>query len=87
MQIAPYVTNGAVTNLYGLKIGDSSVNSGTITNTFGVYVDDITNGTQTNTPYSFYAADPNAYNYFAGNVGIGTTTPTLGRLVGFPNRR
>jgi hypothetical protein len=70
-----------VTNYYGISLLNPTLgvelhNSGTITNTYGVYVGDITAGTQTNTPYSFYAYDPNAYNYFAGNVGIGTTSPS-----------
>lgn len=51
-------------------------NDGTITNTYGVYVGKVTAGTQTNKPYSLYASDPDANNYFAGNVGIGTTTPS-----------
>ncbi|MES3005010.1 MAG: FG-GAP-like repeat-containing protein [Patescibacteria group bacterium] len=60
-----------------LNLFEASVlsNSGTITNTYAYYAGDLTTGTQTNTPYSFYASDTGAYNYFAGNVGIGTTTP------------
>lgn len=50
-------------------------NTGTLTNTYGVYVGDITTGTQTNKPYSFYAADVGADNYFAGRVGVGNTAP------------
>ena len=65
---------GTITNAYGINIANLG-NTGTITNTYGVYVGDITTGTQTNTPYSFYASDLNTKNYFAGNVGIGTTTP------------
>ena len=68
-----------ITNLYGIYLPGSFNNTGTVTNTYGVYVADITStsgGTQTNTPYSFYASDPNAHNYFAGNVGIGTTIPS-----------
>ena len=49
-------------------------NTGTFTNTYGFYCGDITTGTQTNTPYCFYASDANAYNYFAGNSGFGTVT-------------
>jgi hypothetical protein len=33
-------------------------------------------------PYRFYASDPNALNYFAGNVGIGTTSPDMLLSVG-----
>ena len=65
---------GTITNLKILNL-ENIDNVGTITNTYGVYVGDITAGTQTNTPYSFYASDSNAKNYFAGNTGIGTTTP------------
>lgn len=69
--------NGAgstITNFYGAAIDFN--NEGTIQNTYGFYVGDITAGTQTNTPFSFYASDANAHNYFAGNVGIGTTNPS-----------
>ncbi|MBM3552155.1 MAG: hypothetical protein FJX45_10385 [Alphaproteobacteria bacterium] len=69
-------SSGTITNAAGLNI-PSLANTGTITNTYGVYVGDITTGTQTNTPYSFYASDANAYNYFAGKVGIGTATPAV----------
>lgn len=67
---------GTVTSLYGIRTSGTALsNSGTITDTFGVWVGDITAGTQTNTPFSFYASDDEAYNYFAGNTGIGTTSP------------
>ena len=66
--------SGVIATLYHFAV-DGLYNSGTITNTYGVYVGDITAGTQTNTPFSFYASDASAYNYFAGNVGIGTTVP------------
>ncbi len=68
---------GVITNAYGLRVSSiGNSGGGTITNTYGVHVGDITAGTQTNTPYSFYASDSGAYNYFAGSVGIGTTTPS-----------
>jgi hypothetical protein len=67
-------TNGTITNQYGIY--DNAINSGTVTNGYGVYITGFgTGGTHTNTPYDVYAADANVYNYFAGNVGIGTTTP------------
>ncbi len=47
----------------------------TITNAYGVYIANTgTTGTITNR-YDLYAASGNARSYFAGNVGIGTTTP------------
>ena len=66
--------SGSIADAYGIYI--DVTNSGTITNTYGLYIDDITEGTQTNTPFSIYAADSGAINYFAGDVGIGDTTPT-----------
>lgn len=74
------ITNSAataqITNAYGLHV-ENLTNTGTITNTYGVYTGDLSTGTQTNFPYSFYSSDPNTYNYFAGNTGIGTTSPYL----------
>lgn len=66
--------NTVMTNAYGLEIPNIT-NGGTMTNTYGVHVGDITAGTQTNTPYSFYASDTNALNYFAGKVGVASTSP------------
>jgi hypothetical protein len=67
-----------MTNAYGLQI-DNVRNAGTITNAYGVYIGAIKDladgGTYTNIPYSLYASDANAPSYFAGNVGIGTTSP------------
>ena len=65
-----------VTNFYGTQLANIT-NSGTITNTYGAYIGDITAGTQTNTPVSFYASDPNAIGlYSAGKIGINQTAPT-----------
>ncbi|MGO9270630.1 MAG: tail fiber domain-containing protein [Terriglobia bacterium] len=53
----------------------NSVAGTTITNAYGVYINNsATTGTITNR-YDLYAASANAKSYFAGNVGIGTTTP------------
>src|SRR5208282_3836918 len=44
-------------------------------NAYGVYIaNSATTGTITNR-YDLYASSANAKSYFAGNVGIGTTTP------------
>jgi len=64
---------GTVTNDYGLYVIAS--NLGTVTNEYGLYLTGLTTGTHTNVPYDIYAADSGANNYFAGNVGIGTTNP------------
>jgi glycine cleavage system H lipoate-binding protein len=66
---------GTLSNANGLRI-ENLINLGTITSTYALFVGDITAGTQTNTPYSIYTSDSGSFNYFAGNVGIGDTTPT-----------
>ncbi len=70
-------TSGArVTSAYaGYFDVFNSVVGTTITNAYGVYIaNSATTGTITNR-YDLYASSPNAKSYFAGNVGIGTTTP------------
>ena len=57
--------NGTVGTAYGSHISIvGSVNAG-----YGVFINDIS----ATTAYAFYQANDN--NYFAGKVGIGTTTP------------
>lgn len=67
---------GTITSWKGIDVSSITNSSGTITNTYGVYVGDISAGTQTNTPFSFYASDTGALNYFAGKTGINQTAPT-----------
>ncbi len=64
-----------ITNLYGLKLGSLINSVGTITNTYGVYIDSLAAGTQTNAAFGLYQAGSDK-NYFAGNVGIGETSPS-----------
>lgn len=72
-------TNGTVTNRYGFY--GTATNSGTVTKDYGLYLTGFGNGTHTNTPFDIYAADANTSNYFAGNVGIGTTNPSTALTV------
>ncbi|HNS95036.1 MAG TPA: tail fiber domain-containing protein, partial [Candidatus Woesebacteria bacterium] len=58
-----------VTNSYGLNIGGFG-GSG-VTNAYGLYIADQTGASTSN--YAIYSAG--GTNYFAGNVGIGTTSP------------
>jgi len=71
-------TNGGsatavATNAAGLRIIDGSVTGtgASITNQYGIYIEDITKGTN---KYAIYSVG--GTNYFGGNVGIGTTSPS-----------
>jgi hypothetical protein len=66
------LSTGTLTNATGVKIIDFD-NSGTITNKYGL-VTEITTSGATNA-YNIYASGV-APNYFNGNVGIGTASPT-----------
>ena len=66
---------GIITNAYGIRI-DLTSNAGSMTNMYGLYIADVTTGTQTNQAYGIYQEDTSARNYFGGNVGIGTASPT-----------
>ena len=55
---------------------DTSTGGGTITTAYGVYIDDIA-GT---TDYGLYQSASSDDNYFAGNVGIGDSSPAEGKL-------
>jgi len=66
---------GTVGTYYALKVEDlpSAITS---TTAYGLYLGNLTKAT---TSYGVYQSNPGDENYFAGNVGIGTTSPT-GRL-------
>jgi hypothetical protein len=72
---AENVGTGTITTQYGVKVTLANNGGGTITNGYGVYISGAGAGTNTNTAYDFYAADSSANNYFAGNVGIGSSSP------------
>ena len=66
---------GPVTNAYGLYSIVQNVDaSGAIATGYGLYVDSFTRTGTITTSYGVYVADTIAKNYFANNVGIGTTT-------------
>jgi hypothetical protein len=66
-------STGTITTQTGLNVVMD--NSGTVTTRYGVKILNTNTGTLTNTAFDIYAGTSTAYNYFAGNVGIGTTTP------------
>jgi hypothetical protein len=74
--------NTAVTNAFGVYIPSAEKISGaTITNNYALYIANQTSGATLN--YSIYSSG--GLNYFGGNVGIGTTTPTALLQVRGPN--
>jgi fibronectin-binding autotransporter adhesin len=63
----------AFANAYGVNVDTLTLSGGaTVTNNYGVY---IANGTAGTNHYGLYQNDAANNNYFAGNLGIGTTTP------------
>ncbi|MFZ2769739.1 MAG: hypothetical protein WAZ50_01275, partial [Minisyncoccia bacterium] len=60
---------GTITNGYGIFV-DNPIAGGTLQNNYGLYIENQTTGSNN---YSIYSNG--GKNYFAGNVGIGTTTP------------
>jgi hypothetical protein len=60
----------SITNAYGGYFTHMA-NTGTITNGYGIYVGTIFG----NNKWSLYASDNSAPSYFAGNVGIGNSSP------------
>lgn len=67
---------GTIASATGISITTPTNATGTITNTYGLNIASQTVGTQTNTPYAIYQAGTTDKNYFAGLVGVNTTTPT-----------
>lgn len=60
----------SVTDLQGLYVDVTS--SGTVTNGYGVYIDNVSGVND----WALYQAQPTDKSYFAGKIGIGTTSPS-----------
>lgn len=63
----------ATTNSYGLVVYPH-IRTGTITNMYDIYLNAEGGGGTATNKWGFYQANSKS-NYFAGNVGIGTTSP------------
>lgn len=80
-----FPATGSISNAYGFLAGTLSTTGATVTNYYGFYANNQTIGSTGN--YGFFSnmasatgkwnfyANGTADNYFAGNVGIGTSTP------------
>ena len=62
--------DGTIVDYYGLKVDDPNP-IGTLTNSYGVYIEAMSGGTLS---YGIYQADAGDKNYFAGRVGVNTST-------------
>jgi len=63
-------------NIYGIYAGNN-FNTGTITNSYNLFIEATNIGSATITnKYGIYQSGSSDKNYFAGNVGIGTTSPS-----------
>ncbi|HYF05400.1 MAG TPA: hypothetical protein VEA59_04475 [Patescibacteria group bacterium] len=71
---APLDGTNNITNWYGVRVNDDATNAKmVVTNQYGVYVGQQ-NLNATNA-WAFYQANATDKNYFAGNLGVGTTVP------------
>ncbi|PIU01461.1 hypothetical protein COT68_03085, partial [bacterium (Candidatus Torokbacteria) CG09_land_8_20_14_0_10_42_11] len=68
---------GVIANAYNIRATVPYSNVGTIQNLYGVYIDaqSPTGGGTINNKWAFYQAGASDKSYFAGNLGIGTTSP------------
>lgn len=64
--------SATITNLYGLRLVGQKRTSATHVNAYGLHISGVSGSTLA---YDIYAEDAAAENYFAGNVGIGTSDP------------
>jgi hypothetical protein len=79
---ATAVGNATVTNGYGIKLAGPNVGvTGTMTNYYAFRADSPTvTGTLTNR-YGIWINDSLSTNYFAGTVGVGTSTPNAASII------
>ncbi len=73
IKLNPFYAAGTITNLYGLFLSPPTT-GGTVTNMYDIYLSNQSLTGVTNSWGMYQANTKN--NYFAGNVGIGTSTPS-----------
>jgi cytoskeletal protein CcmA (bactofilin family) len=77
-------TAGAtITDAAAFRAGSptATITTAPITNAYGLYIDLQKSSTGVGTGYGIYQAGATDINYFAGNVGVGDSTPTEAKLV------
>ncbi len=70
-----YTQGGTLTNGYGVRILSATNYGGTFVNNYGLHIGDQSAVGSTNS-FNIYSDGANSKNFFAGNVGIGTISPT-----------
>ena len=73
IKLNPYYASGTITNLYGLY-ASAPATGGSVTNMYDIYLAAQSSTGVTNSWGMYQANTKN--NYFGGNVGIGTTSPS-----------
>ncbi|MFH1725911.1 MAG: hypothetical protein ABII00_14980, partial [Elusimicrobiota bacterium] len=68
-----YTNNGTITNAKGVYARVMAEGAGVVTNAYGVYIGTVRGS---NSSYGMYQSEADDDNYFAGNVGIGTPSPS-----------
>ena len=76
---------GTIATAHGLRVFGTKVSSATITTNYGIKIDGTVSGTTAyglyigtisgTTTYGIYQSGSSNLNYFAGNIGLGTTSP------------
>ncbi|MFA9288775.1 MAG: beta strand repeat-containing protein, partial [Weeksellaceae bacterium] len=75
-QLSGLGTGSIISNLYGHYI-DADSSDGTVTKSFGLYITNVRDPAfAAANDFGIYQEGSNDYNYFAGNLGIGTSAPT-----------
>ena len=72
-EVAKHNNAGVIAEAYGIKSIVASAASGDINAAYGVYIEDIKSSGNVTQSHGLYQAGSDDLNYFAGNVGIGTT--------------
>jgi hypothetical protein len=78
---------GTLTEQIGLwaRVGSyTGSGAGTVTNSYGVYIDNVDGPAAITNKYGLYQSSISAKNYFAGKIGIGTTSPEQALDLGGP---
>ncbi len=68
--------SGTITNSVNFWAQTPLTSGGTITNQYGLYIDRQKTASVVANGWGIYQADSNDNNYFAGNIGIGTSSPS-----------